>query len=164
MRIPARRGAAPVSSHAPLASSARSILGGVTRFLAICVAVVALLAGCGGSSGDRGAEKELTVPAYGPFPARTVPVRAGTAAVCRAKAEAFSRAAEAFLRPFPSDADNYRVLARVQFTAFQAYRCDTSLLREALVRRLTPRQLQEVLSFFGFMGETGRRLARAPGY
>ncbi|HET8742856.1 MAG TPA: hypothetical protein VFM41_09560 [Gaiella sp.] len=136
----------------------------MTRLLALCIAVAALLAGCGGSSGDRGAEKELTVPAYGPFPAMTVPVRAGTAAVCRAKADAFSRAAEAFLRPFPSDADNYRVLARVQFTAFEAYRCDISVLREALVRRLTPKQLREVLSFFGFMGETGRQLARAPGY
>jgi hypothetical protein len=106
----------------------------------------------------------LTVPAYGPFPAMTVPVAQGTQEECRAKADAFSRAAEGFLRPFPSDADNYRVLARVQFTAFKAYRCDPSILREALSRRLTVKQLRVVLSFFGFMGETGRELARAPQY
>jgi hypothetical protein len=128
------------------------------------LAVVAVLAGCGGSHEDRDTEKALTVPAYGPFPATTVPVTEGTAAFCRAKADSFSRAAEGFLRPFPSDADNYRVLARVQFTAFQANRCDTEILRDALSRRLTVGQLRVVLSFFGFMGETGRQLAAAPGY
>ena len=135
----------------------------MTRFLAVSAAA-AFLAGCGGSSADRDADKALTVPAYGQFPAMTVPVEPATPELCRAKAEAFSRAAKAFLRPFPSDADNYRVLARVQFIAFEAHRCDTALLREALSRRLTAKQLREVLSFFGFMGETGRALARAPGY
>jgi hypothetical protein len=130
--------------------------------VALLLAVIAL-AGCGGSD-DGGTEQALTVPAYGPFPAMTVPVTEGTAAFCRAKADSFSRAAEAFLRPFPSDADNYRVLARVQFTAFQASRCDTGLLRDALSRRLTVRQLRVVLSFFGFMGKTGRELAAASGY
>jgi hypothetical protein len=122
-----------------------------------------VLAGCGGSP-DGDAAKALTVPAYGPFPAMTVPVTKGTAAECRAEAESFSRAAESFLRPFPSDADNYRVLARVQFTAFEAHQCDTAVLRQALSRRLTARQLRVVLSFFGFMGETGRELASGPRY
>ena len=106
----------------------------------------------------------MTVPRYGPFPAMTVPVTRGTPATCRAEAEAFSRAAAAFLRPFPSDADNYRVLARVQFTAFEAHQCDTAVLREALARRLTAEQLRVVLSFFGFMGGTGRELASGPRY
>jgi hypothetical protein len=124
--------------------------------------VVLVLAGCGGSHDDSHAQKAVTVPAYGPFPAMTVPVTPGTPAFCRAKAEAFSRAAEGFLRPFPSDADNYRVLARVQFIAFEARRCDTEILREAFARRLTPKQRQEVLTFFGFLGDVAGELAAAP--
>jgi len=123
---------------------------------------VAVLAGCGGSPGGDDAGKELTVPAYGPFPAMTVPVTPGPPALCRAKADAFSRAAAAFLRPYPSDADIYRVLARVQFTAFRAHGCDLAILRQAIARRLTAEQLREVLAFFCFMGQIGRELASAP--
>jgi hypothetical protein len=121
-----------------------------------------VLSGCGGSDGDGHVQKALTIPRYGPFPAMTVPVTPGTPATCRAEADAFSRAARAFLRPFPSDADNYRVLARVQFIAFKAHLCNTAILRKALERRLTERQLRVVLGFFGFMGETGRELLSAP--
>ena len=98
------------------------------RYAAVLLAVV-VLAGCGDSDGDD-KEKQLTVPDYGPFPAMTVPVTQGTPEQCRAEADAFSRAAEGFLRPFPSDADNYRVLARVQFVAFKAHSCDTAILRD----------------------------------
>ena len=132
------------------------------RFLAASLGAVVVLAGCGGSPDDHRVEKTLTVPAYGPYPAMTVPVAPGTSALCRAKADAFSRAAAGFLLPFPSDADNYRVLARVQFTAFRAHLCDVAVLREALSRRLTAKQLRDVLAFFGFMGEIGRDLAKAP--
>ena len=132
------------------------------RSLAASLGAVVVLAGCGGSPDDHQAEKTLTVPAYGPYPAMTVPVAPGTSALCRAKADAFSRAAAGFLLPFPSDADNYRVLARVQFTAFRAHLCDVAVLREALSRRLTAKQLRDVLAFFGFMGEIGRDLAKAP--
>ena len=83
---------------------------------------------------------------------------------CRAEADAFSRAAEGFLLPFPSDADNYRVLARVQFVAFKAHQCDTDLLREAVARRLTAKEVREVLRFFGFMGDTARVLLPASQY
>ena len=131
---------------------------------AIVLLAVAVLAGCGGSNGDDQAQKQLTVPAYGPFPAMTVPVAQGTPEECRAEAEAFSRAAEAFLRPYPSDADNYRVLARVQFTAFQAHRCETAILRAAVARRLTAKQVREVLRFFGFMGEAAQALLPGPQY
>jgi hypothetical protein len=134
------------------------------RSAAAVLLALLLLAGCGGSPDDGDAERALTVPAYGPFPAMTVPVTKGTPTQCRAEAEAFSRAAESFLRPFPSDADNYRVLARVQFIAFQAHRCDTAVLRAALARHLTARQLKDVLAFFGFMGETGRELASGLRY
>lgn len=133
-------------------------------FAAFVLLGAIVLAGCGGSHGDADGEQALTVPAYGPFPAMTVPVTQGTPEFCREKAEAFTRAAVGFLRPFPSDADNYRVLARVQFTVFRAHRCDTAVLRRALSRRLSVEQLRVVLSFFGFLGETGRELASAPRY
>lgn len=125
---------------------------------------VLVLAGCGGSNGDDRAHGQLTVPAYGPFPAMTVPVAQGTPEQCRAEADAFSRAAQGFLRPYPSDADNYRVLARVQFTAFRAHRCEMSILREAVARRLTTKQVREVLRFFGFMGEAAQELLPASQY
>jgi hypothetical protein len=115
----------------------------------VLLLALAVVAGCGGSHGEDEGERALTVPAYGPFPAMTVPVTRGTPEYCRAKAEAFTRAAAGFLRP--SDADNYRVLARVQLAAFQAHGRATRVLREALMRRLTAK-LHVVLSFFGFLG------------
>lgn len=128
---------------------AASLLGGL------------LLAGCGGSHGEETTGQALTVPAYGPYPAMTVTVAPGKAEECRRAADAFSRAAKGFLIPYPSDADNYRVLARVQFTAFKANLCDTAILREAVARRLNRKQLREVLRFFGFLGETAQELLSA---
>jgi hypothetical protein len=119
-----------------------------------------VLGGCGGSSGDKNAEKAITVPAYGPFPATTVPVSPGTPALCRAKAKTFTRAAASFLLPFPSDADNYRVLARLQYSAFKAHHCDTAILRRTFSRRLTLKQRRVVVSYFGFLGELGEELAQ----
>jgi hypothetical protein len=135
----------------------------VYRALAASLLGALALAG-GGFTDDAKADKGLTVPKYNQFPALTIPVKKGTAAQCRTEADSFSRAAKAFLRPYPSDTDIYRVLARVQFTAFMAHRCHTSVLRTALSRQLTVKQLREVLRFFGFMGEVGRQLARSPGY
>jgi len=126
--------------------------------LAAVLVAVLVLSGCGGSHDEPTPERGLTIPAYGPFPEQTFRVTPGTNEACRREAAAFGRAAEGFLRPFPSDADNYRVLAQVQFTAFKAHLCNTSLLREELSRRLTDRQVREVLSFFGFLGETAREL------
>lgn len=113
-------------------------------------------------AGVAGADNGVTIPKYSQYPATSVPMKHGTPAQCRAEADSFSRNAEAFLRPYPSDTDIYRVLARVQFTAFMAHRCDTAILRHAVSRRLTARQLRNVLAFFGFMGDVGRQLARAP--
>lgn len=159
----ARTTVRPVVPSSPTRWPERFVpLRAVSRSLASVILAVVVLAGCGGSPGDDDAGKELTVPAYGPFPAMTVPLTPGPPALCRAKADAFSRAAAAFLRPYPSDADIYRVLARVQFTAFRAHRCDIAVLRKAVSRRLTAKQLREVLAFFGFMGEIGRDLAGAP--
>lgn len=126
---------------------------------ALLGALVLALAGLAGAAHARDG---LTIPKYSQYPATTVPAKPGTPAQCRAEANSFSRNAKAFLRPYPSDTDIYRVLARVQFTAFMAHHCDTAILRRAVVRRLTAKQLREVLAFFGFTGEVGRELARAP--
>ena len=116
----------------------------------------------GGYVGSADADNGLTIPRYSQYPATTIPMKRGTPAECRAEADSFSRAAKGFLRPYPSDTDIYRVLARVQFTAFMAHRCETAVLRQAISRRLTAKQLREVLAFFGFMGDVGRELAKAP--
>jgi hypothetical protein len=122
------------------------------------LAAVLLLGGCGGSSHRGGAEKQVTVPAYSHYPAMTIPVSAGTPAQCRREAEAFSRAAVSFLAPFPSDADNFMVIARVQFLAFEAHLCDVAILRNALARRTTPKQRRFVVERFVFLGDAGRAL------
>ena len=114
-----------------------------------------------GYVGSANADNGVTIPKYSHFPSTTIPVKKGTPAQCRTEADSFSRAAKAFLRPYPSDTDIYRVLARLQFTAFTAHRCNTSILRQAVSRQLTVKQLREVLRFFGFMGNAGRQLARA---
>jgi hypothetical protein len=135
-------------------------LRAVYRLLATCLLGVVL---AGGVASEALADNGVTIPRYSQYPATTIQAKRGTAAQCRTEADSFSRNARAFLRPYPSDTDIYRVLARVQFTAFVAHRCDTAILRTALSRRLTGKQLREVLAFFGFMGQVGRELARAPG-
>lgn len=135
--------------------------GTVSRVVAAALlGALVLVVAVGSASADKG----LTIPRYSQFPATTIPVARGTPVQCRTEADSFSRNAKAFLRPYPSDTDIYRVLARVQFTAFMAHRCEIAVLRKALSRRLTVKQLREVLAFFGFMGEVGRALARSPGY
>ena len=122
-----------------------------------------LLAGCGGSSGGD-AQTQVTAPAYNGYPAITIPVTTGSTARCRHEADAFSREAVKFLVPYPSDSDTHLVIARVQFIAFKAHQCDTDLLRQAVARRLSAKQVREVLRFFGFMGETARELQPRPQY
>jgi hypothetical protein len=134
----------------------------VVKVLAVSFLGAIVLAG-GVVLDDARADNGVSIPKYSVYPGSKVPVKRGTPAQCRAEAESFSRAAKSFLRPYPSDTDIYRVLARVQFTAFMAHGCDTAVLRRAVSRRLTVKQLHEVLAFFGFMGEVGRALARAPG-
>ena len=131
------------------------------RILAAALLGAIVLAGGGVLDAAR-ADEGYTVPKHSVYPATTVPAKRGTPAQCRAEADAFSRAAKSFLRPYPSDSDIYHVLARVQFTAFVAHRCDIAVLRRAVSRQLTARQLHNVLAFFGFMGDVGRQLARAP--
>lgn len=120
-----------------------------------------LLGGCGGSSGNGDAEKQITAPAYNGYPAITIPVTTGAPARCRHEADVFSREAVAFLAPFPSDSDTHLVIARLQFLEFRAHRCDVAILRRALSRQATPKQRRAIVSRieFAFLGETGRELA-----
>ena len=120
-----------------------------------------LLGGCGGSSASDGnAEKQITVPAYGGFPAIVLPVTTGTPAQCRREAQVFSQAAVSFRAPFPSDSDVYLELAHLKFLEFKAHRCDVTILRKALSRRLTAKQRRAIVGRveFTFLGETGREL------
>jgi hypothetical protein len=89
-----------------------------------------------------------------------IPVTTGTPAQCRREAQAFSRAAVAFLAPFPSDSDTHLVLARLQFYEFMAHQCDVAILREAFARRATAAQRRAIVARieFAFLGETGREL------
>ena len=131
----------------------------VSRSRTACLLSTLLLGGCGGSGhGDE--EKQITVPSYNGYPAITISVTTGTPAQCRHEAQVFSRNAVAFLAPFPSDSDNYLVLARLQFLEFKAHSCDVEILRDAFARRATPKQRQAVVSRieFIFLGDTGREL------
>ena len=121
------------------------------------------LGGCGGSSDQGTTAKQVTVPAYGQFPATTIPVSAGSPAVCRRAAQAFTREAVSFLfPPLPTPADEYYISARLQFFDFKAHLCDVAILRTALSRRLTVKQQRVLVERLGFMGEIGRELTRAP--
>jgi hypothetical protein len=127
-----------------------------TTSCAVLLVAALAVGGCGGSSGQR-QEKQITVAAYGPFPAETIPVTEGTPERCRREAEGFSRAAVAYLRPFPSDADNYVVIARLQFFEFRAQRCDIAILRNALARRSTLKQRRAIVAGLGFLDDEARR-------
>jgi hypothetical protein len=127
-------------------------------FAAWLLAAALLLAGCSDSSGQGEGEKQLTIPAYGSYPAVTIPVTEGTPALCRRDAQAFTRAAVSFRAPFPSDADNYFVLARVQFFDFKGHLCDVRILRRALSRQLTVKQRRELVARLGFLSDIEREL------
>jgi len=103
----------------------------------------------------------MTVPAYGGFPATVMTVTAGTPEHCRSDARAFTRYAVLYLRPFPSDADVYRVQARLQFIDFKAHLCDLATLRETFSRRLTLQQRRYIVPRFSFLGPTGHELTAA---
>lgn len=133
----------------------------VSRSSAAWLLSALLLGGCGGSSSaDGSAEKQITAPAYNGYPAITIPVTSGTPAQCRREAQVFSREAVSFLAPFPSDSDAHLVVARLQFLAFKAHRCDLAILRKALLRRATEKQRRAIVRRveFAFLGETGSEL------
>jgi hypothetical protein len=133
----------------------------MSKWSAVLLLGSLLLAGCG-SNGHRKAAKALTVPAYNGFPAITMAVEQGTAERCRGAAEAFVHDAVAFLKPYPSDADVYRVQARLQFMDFKAHLCDVATLRKMLSNRLKPAKRRYIVDHFTFLGETAQELLAGP--
>jgi hypothetical protein len=131
----------------------------------ISLVTALVLAGCGGSSGHGKAVKQVTFPAYGSFPATTVPITRGTPARCRTDAKGFTRDAVAFLAPSApgTPPDVYFIGARTAFIDLEAHRCDLAYLRGALSRRLTTTQRRRLVEGFTFLGEIGRELSpKAP--
>jgi hypothetical protein len=127
-----------------------------TRSAALLL-VALVLGGCGS---QQKAARRLTVPAYNNFPAITMTVTDGTPEECRSAAQAFVHDAVAFLKPYPSDNDVYRVQARLQFIDFKAHSCDVDLLRESLASRVTPAKRRYIAEHFTFLGEAARELER----
>jgi hypothetical protein len=103
----------------------------------------------------------MTVPAYNGFPAMVVTVSEGSAEHCRSDARAFTHYGVLYLRPFPSDADVFRVQARLQFIDFKAHLCDPAVLRREFSRKLTLAQRRYIVARFSFLGAAGHELTRA---
>jgi len=112
--------------------------------LGALVFAAAALTGCGGSSSHAEQKKDVTVPAYGVFPATTESVSPASERACKQNAEGFADNAVQFLAHSGPEAaypaDLYYVIMRGAITNFQAQRCETALLGNALVRRLTAKQ------------------------
>jgi hypothetical protein len=111
-----------------------------------------LLGGCGGSSQDHSSTaRVVTFPAYGTFRATTKTVTSGSPVLCRRDAQAFTRDAVSFLVPSASPADLYFVAARTVYLDFEAHRCDVSVLRRALSRRLSLTQRKTLVARIPFL-------------
>jgi hypothetical protein len=127
-----------------------------TRLLLPVLGVTVLVlvaAGCGGASRNAGATSQVTVPAYGVFPATTIsgPVDGRSrSAACRGDAASFADDSADFLAHFgPSaayPADLNYVIIRGDLADFRASRCDPRLLGRALWRKLTPKQRAEFVA------------------
>jgi hypothetical protein len=138
-------------------------MGRATLLATVLLPAALAVGGCGGSSSheqDKAAKKvTVTFPAYGGFPATTVPVTAGTAALCKRDAQAFTREAVTFLNPpLPTPADEYFVAARTQFYDFRAHRCDPAFLRAALAQRLNAGQRRALIAGMPFLGGIAEKL------
>jgi hypothetical protein len=105
------------------------------RVLLVSVAVAVTACGCGNA--QRGAETttQVTVPAYGVFPATALPAAAaegGNSRACRAGARSFANGAADLLAHFgpraayPADL-NYVIIRNI-LADFRARRCDVRLL------------------------------------
>jgi hypothetical protein len=103
----------------------------------------------------------MTVPAYNGFPATVMTVTQGTPEHCRSDARAFTHYGVLYLRPFPSDADVFRVQARLQFIDFKAHLCDLAVLSREFSRRLTLAHRRYIVARFSFLGATGHELTKA---
>jgi hypothetical protein len=119
---------------------------------AVAVAAV-VLAGCGGSSARRETATQISVPAYGVFPATTVTGSATTTAglrACRSTARTFAEDAVDFLAHFgPAaayPADLNFVIIREDLSRFASRGCDVALIGSALARRMTAAERKELVA------------------
>ena len=137
---------------------------------AAAAACAASAAGCGSAPRRSAGTTQVTVPAYGVFPATTVESRAGAGGAgpaCRAAARSFADDSVDLLAHFGASAaypaDLNYVIVRSELAGFRARGCDLRLLGLALERRLTPRQREDLVADLPrTMGTTVRdALARA---
>jgi hypothetical protein len=117
----------------------------MARGLCVLVLVPALaLCGCGGSSPGARTAAQVSLPAYGSFPATTIAGSPASARVCRANAQVFARDAVDFLAHFgPAaayPADLNLVIVREDLGRLETHGCDPRALGDALARTLTPSQ------------------------
>jgi hypothetical protein len=127
---------------------------GIRAWLACAaVCVLAAAAGCGSGSRHAAGTTQVTVPAYGVFPATTVRTgsrKAGDGKTCRATALSFADDSADLLAHFGSKAaypaDLNYVIVRSELAAFRSGRCDLQLLGHALERRLSPKQRTDLVA------------------
>jgi hypothetical protein len=125
---------------------------GIRSWLACAAACVpAAAVGCGGGPQHASGTAQVTVGAYGVFPATTV--RSATASeskTCRATARSFAEDSVDLLAHFGSKAaypaDLNYVIVRSELSGFQAGRCDLQLLGSALERRLSPKERSDLVT------------------
>ena len=125
---------------------------GIRSWLA-CAAACVLVATAACGSGSRGASgtTQVTVSAYGVFPATTVRSGAGSAGTsCRSTARSFAEDSADLLAHFGSraayPADLNYVIVRSELASFRADRCDLRLLGRALERRLSRTQRTDLVA------------------
>jgi hypothetical protein len=122
-----------------------------SRFACTAACVLAVVAGCGSGSRHASRTTDVTVPAYGVFPATTVRSAEATQSKrCRATARSFAEDSLDLLAHFGSKAaypaDLNYVIVRSELSGFQAGRCDLQLLGRALESRLSPRQRTDLVA------------------
>jgi hypothetical protein len=106
------------------------------------------LAGCG-SSGHTRARNEVTLPAYGGFPATTISAQAAGSRVCENNARTFAHDALGLLAHFgPAaayPADLNVVIVREDLARWRTHGCSLQVLGAALARRLTKAQRRDLV-------------------
>jgi hypothetical protein len=124
-----------------------------TWLASAAVCVLAAAAGCGSGSRHAAGTTQVTVPAYGVFPATTVRTANGRASdgrSCRATALSFADDSADLLAHFGSKAaypaDLNYVIVRSELAAFRSGHCDLQLLGRALERRLSPKQRTDLVA------------------
>ncbi len=107
----------------------------------VAAAVLAALAGCGGSSRHARTTEKIPVLGLGGYSSTTETVAATSPALCRRDARAYADDALAILtHTGPTPVDLYYSMARIPLADFHAHHCNPKILRAALAHRLTATQ------------------------